>query len=121
MKICCAKKKTGQKASTKPKAGQKISAFLPIMITFLATQHWLHGLLLFIFLGGSAGGVMSMSMEAMIGVQRIMMVLCLVSVLWSVYQLVKDGFKSKGMIIMTSLSTVMSVGYVIVTLIKTGW
>ncbi|MFC3885099.1 hypothetical protein ACFOU2_17145 [Bacillus songklensis] len=121
MKICCTKMKTGQKVSTKPKTGQKVSAFLPMIITFLATQHWLHRLLLFIFLGGSAGGMMSMNMDSMIGFQRMMIVLSLVTVLWSVYQLVKDGFKSKGMIVMTSISTIMSVGYVIMTLVKTGW
>jgi cation transport ATPase len=109
------------KCCTKMKTGTKVSAFLPMIMTFLATQHWLHGLILFILLGGSASQMMSESMGHMIGLQRIMIVLTLITVLWSVYKLFKDGFKNKGMIVMTSISTVISVGYVIVTLVKTGW
>jgi len=110
MKICC----------TKMKTGKKVSAFLPMILTVLATQHWLHGLL-FIMLGGTAGELMSMSMDDMLPFQRVMIVLTLVTVLWSVYQLFKDGFKNKGMIVMTSISSLVGVGYVIMTLVKTGW
>lgn len=111
MKACCTKMKTGQKVST----------FLPIIITFLASQHWLHGLILFILLGGSASEMMSMSMDGMVGFQRVMIVLTLVTVLWSMYNLFKDGFKHKGMIVMTSISSLVGIGYVIVTLVKSGW
>ncbi|WP_047153085.1 hypothetical protein [Aneurinibacillus tyrosinisolvens] len=110
MKICC----------TKMKKGQKVSTFLPMILTFLATQHWLHGLL-FIMLGGTASELMSMSTDDMLPFQRVMIVLTLVTVLWSVYQLFKDGFKNKGMMVMTSLSSLVGVGYVIVTLVNTGW
>jgi hypothetical protein len=102
------------------KTGKKVSAFLPMILTVLATQHWLHGLL-FIMLGGTASELMSMSMDDMLPFQRVMIVLTLVTVLWSVYQLFKDGFKNKGMIVMTSISSLVGVGYVIMTLVKTGW
>jgi hypothetical protein len=36
MKICCTKMKTGQKVSTKTKTGKKLSAFLPMIITFFS-------------------------------------------------------------------------------------
>ncbi|MFY0543366.1 hypothetical protein [Brevibacillus sp. H7] len=119
MKYCCTKTGTEQKIS-KIKTGKKVSTFLPIIITFLATQHWLHGLL-FIMLGGTASELMSMSTDAMLPFQRVMIVLTLVTVLWSVYQLFKDGFKHKGMIVMTSISSLVGIGYVIVTFVKTGW
>jgi cation transport ATPase len=117
MKTCCTKMKTEQKVSTKTKTGKKVSAFLPMILTFLATQHWLHGLL-FMMLGGS---MMSMSMDDMIEFQRIMIVLTFVTVLWSMYKLFKDGFKNKGMMVMTSISSLVGIGYIIVTLAKTGW
>ncbi|KQL43975.1 hypothetical protein AN963_21240 [Brevibacillus choshinensis] len=119
MKFCCAKGKTEQEASKKA-SGKKISTFLPIMITFLATQHWLHGLV-FIMLGGTASELMSMGPEAMLPFQRVMIVLTLATVLWSVYQLIKDGFRQKVSIVMTSISSIIGIGYVIVTLVKSGW
>jgi hypothetical protein len=89
-----------------------------MIMTFLATQHWLHGLI-FMMLEGS---MMSMSMDDMVGFQRVMIVLTLVTVLWSMYKLFKkDGFKNKGMMVMTSISSVVGVGYVFATLVKTGW
>ena len=115
MKICCMKKDSGQKVSTK--TGRKLSAFLPMIMTFLATQHWLHGLI-FMLLGGSMASV---SMDDMIGFQRVMIMMTLVTVLWSVYRLVKDGFKNKGMMVMTSLSSLVGIGYVIVILATSGW
>jgi hypothetical protein len=90
-------------------------------MTFLATQHWLHGFILFILLGGSASDMMNMSMGHMVGFQQMMMVHTLGTVLWSVYKLIQDGFKNKSMIVMTSISSVISVGYVIVAWLKTGW
>lgn len=107
MKICC----------TKMKRGKNVSMFLPMVLTFLATQHWLHGLL-FMMLGGSMA---SISMNEMAGFQRVMIVLTLVTVLWSVYDLCKDGFKHKGMIVMTSFSTLVGLGYVMMTVMKMGW
>jgi ABC-type polar amino acid transport system ATPase subunit len=54
------------------------------------------------------------------GFQRIMIVLTLITVMWSVYKLVKDGFKSKGIAVMTSISSLISVGYAVVVLGKSG-
>lgn len=113
--------KPRQVVSTKKQTGKRLSVYLPIIMTFLATQHWFHGLILFVLLGGSATEMMSMSMDHMLGLQRMMIVLTLITVIWSVYKLVKDGFKSKGMIVMTSISSLISVGYVAVVLVKTGW
>lgn len=118
MIFCCAKTKTEQKGS-EAKTGQKVWAFLPIIITFLATQHWLHGLL-FIALGGTASELMSMRTDKMLPFQRVMIVLTLAAVIWSVYQLVKDGFKHKGMIVMTSISSLIGIGYAIMAVVHTG-
>lgn len=93
---------------------------LPMIVTFLATQHWLHGLL-FIMLGGTANELMSMSADAILPVQRVMIVLTLVSVLWSVYQVVKDGFNHKGMIVMTVISSLVGIGYVMMAWVNNGW
>ncbi len=119
MKFCCTKTGTEQKTS-EVDTGKKVSAFLPIIFTFLATQHWLQGLL-FIMLGGTASELMRMSTDYMLPFQRVMIVLTLVAVLWSIYQLVKDGFKHKAMIVMTCISSLVGIGYVIVALVKTGW
>jgi hypothetical protein len=108
MQTCCTKKKTGR----------KVSAFLPIVMTFLATQHWFHGLI-FMMIGGYASTMMSM--EYMLIFRRMMIVLTLTTVLWSVYQLYKDRFQNKKMFIMTSISSVVSVVFVIITFVKTGW
>ncbi|QRG65904.1 hypothetical protein [Brevibacillus choshinensis] len=119
MKFCCAKGKNNQEAS-KLGNSKKILPFLPVIITFLATQHWLHGLV-FIMLGGTAGELMSMGPEAMQTFQRVMIVLTLITVLWSVYQLMQNGFRQKASMVMTSISSTIGIGYVIVTLMKSGW
>lgn len=119
MKLCCTKTRTEQKMAKK-KIGKRVSTFLPIILPFLATQHWLHGLL-FIMLGGTASELMSMSTDAMLPFQRVMIVLTLAAVLWSVYQLFKDGVQHKGMIVMTAISSLIGIGYVIVTFVTTGW
>jgi hypothetical protein len=108
MKTCCTKMTTGQKVST----------VLPIVMTFLASQHWFHGLI-FMMIGGYASTMMSM--EHMLLFRRMMIVLTLVTVVWSVYQLCKNGFQDKKMFLMTSFSSVVSVVFVIITLVKTGW
>ncbi|MBP1934490.1 hypothetical protein [Ammoniphilus resinae] len=110
MKSCC----------TKMKKWRKVSMFLPMILTFLATQHWLHGLI-FIALGGTASELMSMSMDSMLPFQRVMIVLTLVTVLWSVYELLKDRFIHKAKIALTSISALIGLGYVIAALIHNGW
>ncbi|GAB7054761.1 MULTISPECIES: hypothetical protein [Paenibacillus] len=108
MKACC----------NKMKPGKKVSVFLPVVISFLATQHWFHALI-FLVIGGSATTMLSM--EDMILFRRAMIVLTLGTLLWSVYQIVRDGWKNKKMIVMTSISFVVSMTFVIVTLVKMGW
>ncbi len=82
MKACC----------NKMKPGKKVSVFLPVVISFLATQHWFHALI-FLVIGGSATTMLSM--EDMILFRRAMIVLTLGTLLWSVYQIVRDGWKNK--------------------------
>lgn len=119
MKVCCSKTRS-KKEVVKITTGEKVSSILPLIITFIATQHWLHGLI-FILLGGTANQLIAMSTDEMLPFQRGMIVITLVTILWSVYQLLKDGIKHKGMILMTSFSSLVGLTYVAVTLFKNGW
>lgn len=119
MKICRSKMNPRHVESTKKQTGKRLSAFLLMIMTFLATQHWFHGRILSVLLGGSASQMMSM--DHMQVFQRMMIVLTLITIMWSVYKFVKDGFKSKGLIVMTSISSLISVGYLVVILVKAGW
>ncbi|MGE5704711.1 MAG: hypothetical protein ACM32O_19450 [Clostridia bacterium] len=110
MKVCC----------TRMKQAKRMTALLPVIITFLATQHWLHALL-FIMAGGTANELMNMSTADMLPFQRVMIGLTFVTVLWSIYQQYKEGFKRKGMIVLTSISSMVGIGYIIVSLVQNGW
>jgi hypothetical protein len=87
------------------KTGEKLKVFLPVVMTLLAV--------IFLALGGSE--------NTMIVPRRVMLVLTLGTVLWSLYQVGKDGWNNKKVMVMTSVTSMISVTVVIFMVVKTGW
>lgn len=107
--------KTGQ---TKMDIGQVVVMFLPIIIPFFASQHGLHGLILMI-MGESA--INTDFLIEMDGYRKVVIILTLTSILWSIYNLLKEPSTPKKLIVMTIISSVISIVFVLATLLKTGW
>ncbi|MBP1934913.1 hypothetical protein [Ammoniphilus resinae] len=101
------------------KLGQASASIFSILFSFIASSHhWLHmGILM--LLGGSTN--MMATMSGVIWIRRFMIVMTLVTALFSVYRLIKHRCKEIWMISLTALSVLLSLFFVIYTLIDFGW
>src|ERR1700731_2167950 len=98
---------------------QTTTGLLSLILSFLASSHhWLHmGILL--LLGGSTN--MMTAMSAVLWLRRLMIVMTMLTVLISVYRLYRHICKDTWIISLTSLSVVISVGFVTYSLYHFGW
>jgi hypothetical protein len=98
---------------------QTTTSLLSLIFSFLASSHhWLHmGILL--LLGGSTNTMAALS--AVLWLRRFMIAMTILTVLISVYRLYRHRCKDTWIIALTSLSVVISVGFIIYTLYYYGW
>jgi hypothetical protein len=98
---------------------QTTTGLLSLILSFLASSHhWLHtGILLLI--GGSTN--MMTAMSAVLWLRRFMIAMTILTVLISVYRLYRHRCKDTWIIALTTLSVVISVGFVSYTLYHFGW
>jgi hypothetical protein len=101
------------------KKGQATTNVLTFIFSFIATSHhWLHmGILL--LLGGSTN--MMATMSAALWIRRFMIIATLITMLLSIYRLLKHKCKVPWLISMTILSAAISLSFIIYTLVKYGW
>lgn len=91
--------------------------------SFLASSHhWIHMVILML-ISGSMGSMslMSGTMPAIVWFRRIMIFATVVTVAFSIYRLILHQCKDKKMISLTVGSAVLSIGFIIYTLIDFGW
>jgi hypothetical protein len=101
------------------KKSQATTSVLSIVMSFLATSHhWLHMGILFI-LGGSTNLMATTS--TVVWVRRFMIVATLITALISVYRLFKHRCKVPWVISLTTMSILLSIGFIIYTLSQFGW
>lgn len=98
---------------------QAAASLLSLVLSFLASSHhWIHmGIL--ILLGGSTS--MMSSMAGIIWIRRVMLLMTLITVLYSVYRLFKHRCRNGWTISLTSLSVLLSAFFVYGTLTQFGW
>jgi hypothetical protein len=103
----------------KYKKNQTTTSMLSFIFSFLASSHhWLHmGILL--LLGGSTN--MMATMSAALWIRRVMIIATMITMFVSIYRLFKHRCKVSWVIIMTIVSAVISLGFIIYTLVKFGW
>ncbi|MCY9657133.1 hypothetical protein P5G65_31370 [Paenibacillus chondroitinus] len=101
------------------KKSQAATSVASFILSFLASSHhWLHmGLLL--LLGGSTS--MMSTMSAVVWIRRFMIIATLVTVLLSFYRLYKHRCKVPWVISITTLSTLLSFGFIFYTIRNFGW
>lgn len=101
------------------KLGQVSTSVFSILFAFIASSHhWLHmGIIL--LLGGSTN--MMATMSGIIWIRRFMILMTFVTALFSVYRLIKHRCKEIRMISLTVLSVLLSLYFVINTLVNFGW
>lgn len=101
------------------KKSQAATSVLSFVLSFLASSHhWLHmGILL--ILGGSTNIMATMS--ALVWVRRLMIVATLITAFISVYRLFKHRCKEPWVISLTTVSTLLSLGFILYTLSQFGW
>jgi hypothetical protein len=97
-------------------ARQTAASLFSVILSFLASSHhWLHMALLTLF-----GGSMA-SMSQFLWIRRFMIVMVLVTVLFTVYRLVSHRCRNVWMLAMQIASVLVSVGFVVYTLVTFGW
>lgn len=101
------------------KKGQTATNVFSIVFSFLASSHhWLHMVIL-LLLGGSTN--MMTTMSTMIWIRRFMIVATLITAFISIYRLYKHRCKEVWLLSLTVISTVISLGFILYTLIYFGW
>lgn len=101
------------------KRSQAAASLLSVILSFLASSHhWLHMGILFL-LGGSTN--MMANMTQVLWIRRFMIVMTLVTVLFTVYRLYKHRCKERWVIGSTVISATLSFGFVYYTLNQFGW
>ncbi len=100
----------------KTQTATNISSFV---LAFLASSHhWIHmGIMM--LLGGSTN--MMSTMSAVFWIRRIMILLTLVTIGVSIYRLYKHRCKDPLTLLFSSLSVVVSLGFIFYTLNRFGW
>ncbi|WP_166246204.1 hypothetical protein [Paenibacillus turpanensis] len=101
------------------KAKQASTSLLSIVFSIIASSHhWLHmGLLM--LMGGSTN--MMASMSGVIWIRRFMILMTLITAAFSVYRLFKHRCKTVWMISLTALSVLLSIYFLVNTLVVFGW
>jgi hypothetical protein len=101
------------------KFGKASTSVFSILFSFIASSHhWLHmGILL--LLGGSTN--MMAAMSGVIWIRRFMILMTFVTALFSIYRLFKHRCKEIWMISLTVLSVLLSMYFVLSTLVDFGW
>ncbi len=64
---------------------------------------------------------MMATMSAALWIRRIMIIATIITMLVSMYRLLKHKYKVRWVIIMTILSAAISLGFIMYTLVKFGW
>jgi hypothetical protein len=101
------------------KKSQATTSLLSLVMSFLATSHhWLHMGILFI-LGGSTNIMATTS--TVVWVRRFMIVATLITAIVSIYRLFKHRCKVLWVISLTTMSILLSLGFIIYTLSQSGW
>jgi hypothetical protein len=98
------------------KTSQTATSFVSVVVSFLASQHHNLHMLILMFIGGSTH-----MMETMFLLRRVMIVMTLLTVVWSIYRLYKHRCKEKWVIGMTGISAVVSILFVVKTFVEIGW
>ncbi|SFA86584.1 MULTISPECIES: hypothetical protein [unclassified Bacillus (in: firmicutes)] len=98
---------------------QATTSISSILLSFLASSHhWIHiGILL--LLGGSTNAMTTMS--GVIWVRRIMIIMTLATMIFSIYRLFKHRCKEFWINALTVLSVAISLFFVSYTLMNFGW
>lgn len=95
------------------------TSLFSIVFSFLASSHhWLHTGILLIM--GSSTNMMA-TMSGIVWLRRAMIIVTVVTTLYSIFRLLKHKNMPFWMKIMTVLSIIISVGLMIYTLINFGW
>ncbi|MDF2962125.1 MAG: hypothetical protein K0S39_3860 [Paenibacillus sp.] len=103
---------------TNPKGIAAAGIFSFLFSILASSHHWLHmGVLL--LLGGSAN--MMSTMSTMLWLRRLMIAATLITVIISLYRLYVHRCKSLWVLISVALSTVLSLGFLVYTLVQFGW
>lgn len=94
-----------------------------LILSFLASSHhWIHMAILML-MSGSMGSMSMMAgtMPAVVWFRRFMIIATIFTVAYSIYRLVKHNCKDKRIIGFTVVSALISIGFVLYTLITFGW
>lgn len=80
-------------------------------------------MVILMLISGSMGSMslMSGTMPAIVWFRRIMIFATVATVAFSIYRLIRHQCKDKNMIIITVGSAVLSIGFILYTLINFGW
>ena len=101
------------------KLGQASTSFFSILFSFIASSHHFLHMGILLLLGGSTN--MMATMSGVIWIRRVMILMTFVTALFSVYRLIKHRCKEIWMISLTVLSVLLSLYFVIYTLVDFGW
>lgn len=105
------------------KGKQTVTSVGSLILSFLASSHhWIH-MVIMMLITGSMGTMSNMSgtMSAIVWFRRFMIVATLLTAGFSMYRLYRHKCKDRKMIGLTFLSSVISVGFVVYTLVDFGW
>lgn len=92
---------------------------LSIILSFLASSHhWLHMMILLLL--GSSTNIMP-TMQNLLWLRRFMIIVTLITVLFTVYRLIKHRCSNKTVIVFNVGSILVSLGFMLYTLLTFGW
>jgi hypothetical protein len=98
---------------------QVSSSILSVLFAFIASSHhWLHMSILFL-LGGSTSALATMS--GILWVRRLMIVITLLTTAFSIRKFYTQRNMPNYIKLLTLVSAVISIGFVIYTLFNFGW
>lgn len=102
-----------------PKTSVATTSVISVILSFFASSHhWLHMSVL-LLLGGSTE-VMA-AMQGFLWLRRFMIIMTVATVFFSIYRLIRHRCKEKWVVGLTSFSALLSVGFVLYTLLDFGW
>jgi hypothetical protein len=108
-----------QHVHKKGTASNVATSVLSIIFSVIASSHhWLHMLILLI-LGSSTN--MMVGMSEILWLRRAMVIATLITSIYSIYRLNKHKHMPTWMKVMNSSSVLISLGFLLYTLIKFGW
>jgi hypothetical protein len=108
-----------QQAHKKGTASTVAASVSSIIFSVIASSHhWLHMLILLVL--GSSTNVM-VGMSEILWLRRAMMITAVITSIYSIYRLKKHKHMPTWIKAMNALSVLISLGFIIYTLIKFGW